>query len=182
MAYEESNSPLHMAVLGLDRLVAESPAFQRRICGEDEATEDRARQKIELLEYEADPAEMQRRRPFAAIWPKQTGWDQDGGGDRNLFGAHGMLGLLLTDVDRHGHHDNESRRASGIDFLRWAGEVIEDVLASAGQDDHLCIRSIRQDEEHGPSRPATKDVPAVDQGQPTGHWWVIVLVEWGHAG
>ncbi len=182
MTYEESNSPLHMAVIGLDRLLVESATFRRRVCGEGEASEVAAREKIELLEYEADPAELQRRRPFAAIWPKMTGWTQTAGGARNEFVAHGTLALLLTDVDRAGHHDSESRRASGIDFIKFAGEVLEEILAQAAADDHLCVNGVQQQEEHGPARSSSKDVPAVGTGQPAGFWWVIYLIDWGNAG
>jgi len=180
MAYPESNSALYRAVVGLDALLARCPSFQRRVAGDREASEVVARRKIELLEYEAEPTELQRRRPFAAIWPMTTGWSRK---TLEEYDAMGTVALLLTDVDRKGHHDNQARRASGLDFLRWAGEVVEDLLASAARHDaDLAIREIRQEENDGPGRNATRDAPATDSGQPTGYWWVMYRIDWGHGG
>jgi hypothetical protein len=173
MTYLPSNSPLYMGVIGVDRLLAESPAFRRRVGA---ATAEQARARIEAVECELEPAEMKARRPVAIVWPEDLDFVATGGGVRQEFTGGGRVCVLLADNARYPGNDAANRRKSALDFLGWVGDVIADLMAHAGEDDRLLIRQIRMRERDGdgPYRSPTKDERTAGA-----FWWARVHIYWG---
>jgi len=158
--------PITGSVYGLSRLVAESPAFQRRVEASDRAE---AEKHVKRWLYTDHPTLVKAARPFAAIWPA-TDFDLEqfaGGASIRLMGS-GALVLILTDRDRW---PKAARQDSGDDFAGWVDEVITEIKNQSGVDDRLCIRRIsflrplmHSDDWDAPSAGA--------------YWDVWFLVEW----
>ena len=168
-----ATDPLTSAILGLDRLVAESAAFQARV---EAADDTQAREKIDLFEYDESPAVLGAHRPFAAIWPKQTTWRSVVGGVCNEFDTSGTLVLLLTDKNRHPGDKPANRRASALDFSEWIGTVIQEICEHAAEDDQLDFHVVSLGEEGGPHRTPKADEPGGSA------WWAQFEVHWGLRG
>lgn len=153
-------------ILGLERLVAESTAFQRR---RKVSNDVEARKHIHLFDYEDHPNTLKRARPFAAIWPADPViLSTIAGGTRNWMIAAGDLVLILTDNDNFPGRDN--RRRSGLDFAGFVEGVIRDVRNNAGRDDRLNVRGLETILfAHSASRDA-----------PSGEFWEAAFqVHWG---
>jgi len=140
-------------VLGLQRLVAESVAFQRRTKA---ANDQDAKRHIKLFRHRDDVYGFRSDRPFAAIWPTDDAdFDQYAGGSQIYMSAGGALMLYLTDFNRHPGDDEQS----GLDFCSWVDEVMHEVAAGAGVSDRLPIRNIRL--HLCPAPPRDQDRPTV---------------------
>jgi len=157
--------PITSAVYQLRRLVAESAAFQTRVGAADVAA---AKAKVITWDYEDDPVNLQKARPFGGVWPADK-FDlvQVAGGGQSLFSSGGELVLILTDIDRH----PDDREASAADFAGWVDTILLEIAAIAGVDDRLCIRRVTFLER--PLRTATKDEPSAGA-----FWQTALLIEW----
>ena len=154
-------------ILGLERLVAESAAFQRRRKVSGDVVE--ARKHIHLFDYSDDPNSLAHARPFAAIWPADPViLSMIAGGTRNWLVAAGDLVLVLTDRDNYPGREN--RRKSGLDFAEFVEDVIRDIRNNAGRDDRLDVRSI---EPILFAHSAERDEPS------GGFWHAAFQVHWG---
>lgn len=158
--------PITSAVYQLRRLVAESAAFQARVGAE---SAEAAALKVKVWDYEDDPLELQRARPFAVVWPAdQFDIDQLAGGGHPLFAGRMQLVLILTDVDRH----PGDREASGDDFAGWIDELLLEMAAMAGVNDYMPISHVGF--LRRPMRTATKDEAAAGA-----YWETFLLVDCG---
>lgn len=166
MSEPEEVGPITSAVYQLRRLVAESAAFRTRVEAEDA---EAAKAQIKTWDYEDDPVELQKARPFACVWPADK-FDlaQVAGGGQSLFSSGGDLVLILTDIDRH----PDDREASAADFAGWVDTILLEIAAVAGVDDRLCIRRVTFLQR--PLRTATKDEPSAGA-----FWQTALLIEWG---
>jgi len=154
-------------ILGLERLVAESTAFQRRrkVSGDVEA-----RRHIHLFDYSDDPNTLSHARPFAAIWPADPViLSMIAGGTRNWMIAAGDLVLVLTDNDNYPGREN--RRKSGLDFAGFVETVIRDVRNNAGRDDRLDVRGL---DPIVFAHSAERDAPTAGE-----FWQAAFQVHWG---
>lgn len=166
MLHDQAKGPMTGSVLGLQRLIVDSPAFQRR-CGVENASE--AEQHVHLFDYEADPVTLQAARPFAAIWPAdELDYSVIAGGVRNLFSSSGGLVLVLTDRDRY----PRERNRSGLDFCGWIDEIVwRDMLGHAGEDDRLAVGAVRLQQ-------GFRHSPVEDEASAGSYWHVSFLVDW----
>ena len=157
--------PLTSSVYQLRRLVAECVSFQERVEAEDA---DGAKEHIKTWDYEDDPVELQRARPFACVWPADRfDLERIAGGGQSLFGSGGQLVLILTDVDRH----PDDREASAAEFAGWLDKILLEMAAIAGVDDRLCVRRVSFLSR--PLRTATKDEPSAGA-----YWETALMIEW----
>ncbi len=170
--------PLTGGVLGLERLVAESAFFRGRDGIDAGADLDLAKQHIFLFDFfKEDPDEIQRARPFAALWPADLlNLQEISPGAKYFLEPGGELVMVLTDRDRYPGLTN--RRQSGLDFCTWVDQVLLDIAAAAGTDDvagteaqRLNIREIRLLQGVAHSHP--KDAPSAGE-----FWHCAFLICW----
>jgi len=165
---ETAAGPIDASLLAAERLLAESTAFQRR-GGWANAAEAR-QQGIYLFEtFEENPAQLHRRRPFAAIWHADASdLEQYAGGQRNFLEPSGELVLMLTDRDRY----PANRRQSGLDFCGWLSQVLcRDMAGHSAVSDRLPITAMRW-----LVRPTHS--PALDEPSAGAYWHCGVLLTW----
>ena len=164
-----------VAVVELRRLVAQSAAFQSRT---GTHSESEAGEKVFMFDKESDdPADMLalvRCRPCAVIWPETWRWDADAAGERNYGDPVGGLLLLLIDDALLPGRAQEQRHQSALEFSDWVGNVIEEVLAHAGETDYLDIRTVTAAAEDGPFR-----TPTDQEASGGAAWWMRLHVQWG---
>ena len=162
-----SPGPITDSVAQLQRLVAESTAFQTRIASVDPAV---IAAKILSYDYLDDPVAIKELRPFAVVWPGEnlTISRYAGGSQSWLKVDRGDLILILTDKDNFPN----DRSQSAADFVGWVDQVLMDIIAGAGKDDRLTISEISF--KYPPARNSVKDEQAAGA-----YYSVAFLVSWG---
>jgi hypothetical protein len=160
-----AQGPLTSSVMELRRLLAQSPAFQKRVATSTVPADD----KIFMYDFEDNPTTLKNLRPFAVIWPSQDfeiGVYAGGAQNYLKVNSAGLI-LILCDLDRV----PGDRTASAADFIGWLDAVIMDLMNLNGQDGYLPINKIAF--QQPPARNSTKDEAAGGA-----YWHVSLLITW----
>lgn len=158
-------------ILGLERLLLESPAFLSWTNSPNYWT---ARKRIKQFSFAEDPQLMQGARPFAlCLSAEQASLMAVGFGQSTDFWPEAQAALLLTDVDRTPDLDPRADRRE--DYLRFSGHcdrILADLRELAGVDDRLPIHrtSTAWPITHSP----TRDDPSAGA-----YWHAAFLISWG---
>lgn len=118
------------------RMLAETPAFQRRVGAADWFG---ALAHVKRWRHSDDPRVIEASRPFAVIWPEEVSLTRFAGGSRDAHQRAGVLALVLSDVDRR---TRESGEDSGDEFAGWVDQVINELAAKGDVNDRPSLRLI----------------------------------------
>jgi hypothetical protein len=157
--------PIAIPLSKLADLVAASSAFQERV-DPDDPTLAKAQERIHWPYLYGDPLDAQR--PFAVIESDGLKWEHVAGGAVNVLRPRGSLLLILQDNDRH----PEEVKDSQVDFESFAGELLAQIAAAAGQGENLSITAIEQLGDATLLSP--KDRPGA-----TNFWQIVFKIDWG---
>lgn len=158
--------PFTAGMLGLERMLLESPAFLRFVRAEDRYA---AKKKLHICEYDDDPRALRDARPFAVILStERMEWLAVSYGASIDHLPEGTMGLLLTDRDRL----EGDPQASMLSFAQRIGQICMDLDEAAGVDDRLPITSV------SPILPITHSDRRQDASAGA-HWWVFLAVTFG---
>lgn len=133
MTFLSPKGPITGGVYGLQRLVAESMAFQRRVGASGHID---AQNYVHRWMLMGGPAALKAKRPCAILWCIDPTWEKQA--ERNLFVRGTELALVLSDIDRA----PTDRSKSGDDFCEWVDEVLQQIAERAGVDDRLVVRRL----------------------------------------
>jgi len=161
---------LTSGVLAVERMLLRSPAFRRRVGGEEEGDHAAAARKIFLFYMRDDPELVRDLRPFAVVAPGDAlDLETFAGGQRNFWRRRGgQVVLYLTDRERVSDPRIDGREA-GIDFCAWSDAVLGDLEQMTGTDAPIATVTLLQK----PTRIHPKDAPAAGT-----FWDVAWLLEW----
>ncbi|MHC4179685.1 MAG: hypothetical protein ACYSWU_19405 [Planctomycetota bacterium] len=130
MTFLTPKGPITAGVYGLQRLVAESVAFQRRVEAVDQES---AEKYVYRWTLRGGPVALKAKRPGAIIWCVDPAWDMEATVKRSTH-----LALILTDKDRN----PSDRSLSGDNFAEWVDQVLQQIVSRESIDDRLIVQRI----------------------------------------
>jgi hypothetical protein len=126
--------PITGGVYGLQRLVTESTAFQRRVGAESQVDAEKYVHRWMLV---GRPRDIKLKRPCAIFWCIDPAWDRTAALRRTSHVA-----LILSDIDRH----PSDRSLSGDNFAEWVDQILQQIIGKVAdmtrRDDRLTIERI----------------------------------------